>query len=69
MYAGVDVWARACIKHEEGAGCKEAVQRATRGGVSVAMFAPGWVQERGFSEHVPGSAAARNVDAAFWEQV
>ena len=69
VYAGVDVWARNC-QYQEGSGCQEAVQRATQGGVSVAIFAPGWLQEKGPGRlATPGSAAARDLDCCFWSNV
>ena len=40
VYAGVDVWARNC-DYECGEGCKEAVEAAYTGGVSVGVFAGG----------------------------
>lgn len=65
VYAGVDVWARNC-DYDEGPGCKEAVARATAGGVSVALFAPGWVQEEGpGTKELPGSEAAKKLDGDF----
>ena len=69
VYAGVDVWARNC-EYNEGPGCKKAVDRATSGGVSVAMFAPGWVQEKGPGiKELPGSEAARRLDDVFWSEI
>ena len=69
VYAGVDVWARNC-GYDAGADCKKAVRSATEGGISVAMFAPGWVQEEGpGKQHAAGSEEARRVDKWFWKQV
>ena len=69
MYAGVDVWARNA-EYDEGPGCKLAVDRARSGGVSIAVFAPGWVQERGpGKDEAPGGEAARRMDGAFWNEL
>lgn len=69
VYAGVDVWARNC-EYEEGRGCKRAVDSATLAAVSLAIFAPGWVQEKGPGKrHRPGSQAARSLDSAFWHDI
>ena len=68
VYAGVDVWARDC-KYDEGPDCKKAVESATEGGVSVAIFAPGWVQEKGpGSKLTAGSQVARSADCDFWRE-
>ena len=67
VYAGVDVWARNC-EYDEGPGCKRAVGRAKERGVSVAIFGPGWVQEKGPGHgERPGSEEARRVSNAFWD--
>lgn len=69
VYAGVDVWARNC-EYTQGLGCKEAVDAATMAGVSVAMFAPGWVQEKGPGNNLlPSSEAARCADRDFWKEI
>ena len=67
VYAGVDVWARNC-EYDEGPGCQRAVGRAKKGDVSVAIFGPGWVQEKGPGHgELPGSEEARRVGNAFWD--
>ena len=69
VYAGIDVWARNC-DYTEGAGCQPAVDAAIEKGVSLAIFAPGWVQEKGpGSTELPGSAAAQDVDVSFWNKI
>ena len=69
VYAGVDVWARNC-DYECGEGCKEAVEAAYTGGVSVGVFAGGWVQERGPGRLLgPGTLAAKDADALFWQHL
>ena len=53
-----------------GEGCKEAVEAAYTGGVSVGVFAGGWVQERGPGRLLgPGTLAAKDVDALFWQHL
>lgn len=69
VYAGVDVYARNC-GYEQGAGCRLAVESANKEDVSLAIFAPGWVQEKGPGmKELPGSEVAKDVHSAFWNDI
>jgi endo-beta-N-acetylglucosaminidase D len=72
VYAGVDCFARppnpSFVMPYQAGGCATGVRMVADAGLSLALFAPGWSLECGAAKDQVGDAA-RQCDAAFWEQL
>ena len=66
VYVGIDVFGRGKgLMYTEGRGVADGVGLIAEAGLSVALFAPGWVMECGPARGLEPDAAAVE-DAAFW---
>jgi hypothetical protein len=69
VYAGVDVFGRHTCHAAGSAGAAQGVRAAAAAGLSLGLFAPGWVMESGPGARTAGDEAAAHCDAAFWAEL